>query len=162
MEIGRRCCSDIQLSRDSTRTDRANSVAQAAQPLDINVPFPFFCWFHIKSSSEGDDYTESNHASNRDQAVAKALEYAKTHGLGEDLEIQRVFYRESLVDDQQRQLEAQLGRPIDEDERRLFQIHNKSGWVVQLVFQACANGETPQGPATLVDDDGQVSDYRPM
>jgi hypothetical protein len=98
----------------------------------------------------------------QDEAVAKALSYAKNHDLGKELELHEVFYRETINEEQKTRMESELGRPLDEDELRLFQMHNKSGWVVQLVFEPCPDGATPQGPRVLVNDDGEVSHIRPM
>lgn len=98
----------------------------------------------------------------KDEAVAKALSYANDHELGRRLEVHDVFYREMINEDQKNQMESDLGRPLDDDELRLFQLHNKSGWVVQLVVEPCPDGETPQGPKVLVNDDGEVSHFRPM
>jgi hypothetical protein len=96
------------------------------------------------------------------EAISKALSYAKDQHLGTLLEVHEVFYRETLNEEQREQMEAELGRPLDDDELRLFQMHNKSGWIVQLVFEACPDGATPQGPKVLVNDDGNVSHFRPM
>ncbi|MBX3417582.1 MAG: hypothetical protein KF851_08275 [Pirellulaceae bacterium] len=98
----------------------------------------------------------------KDAAIEKAMRYAESNGLGQNLEVQEVFYRKAINDEQKRQMEEQMGRQLDAGELRLFQEHNKSGWVVQLVFEQCENGATPQGPKVLVDDTGEVSHFRPM
>jgi hypothetical protein len=106
--------------------------------------------------------TKKNGPVNEDEAIAIALSYATKHKLGTALEVHEAFYREKIDEKQMQQMESDLGRPMDDCELRLLQQFNKSGWVIQLVFEACPKGATPQGPKVLVDDDGEVSHFRPM
>lgn len=97
-----------------------------------------------------------------EEAVQFAFMYARTHDLGESLEVHEAYYLKALREDQRLEMEERLGRPMSVDEMELFEMHNSSGWVVQLVFEKCADGDTPQGPKILINDDGVVRHFRPM
>jgi hypothetical protein len=99
---------------------------------------------------------------NRDEAIEVAKAYARDNGFSTEMTVHKVFYSAALSERERAKMEEDLGRPMDDDELRLFQMHNNSGWVVQLVFEACPDGATPQGPKVLVNDDGEVSHFRPM
>ncbi len=96
------------------------------------------------------------------QAIEVAYEYAATNNLGDRLSVHNVFHREAMCEKERLGMEAAMGREMDQDELELFRMHNSSGWVVQLVFDPCIEGETPQGPKILIDDTGGVTHFRPM
>jgi hypothetical protein len=99
---------------------------------------------------------------NRDEAIEVAKAYARDNGFSTEMTVHKAFYSAALSERERAKMEEDLGRPMDDDELRLFQMHNNSGWVVQLVFETCPDGATPQGPKVLVNDDGEVSHFRPM
>ena len=100
--------------------------------------------------------------SSHDAVIEQARLYLEKNGLDDKLPVHEVFYRSEISDEMRAKMEEDLGRTLDEDELRLMGQHNKSGWVVQFVFEECEAGATPQGPRVLLDDDGSVSHYRPM
>ncbi len=93
--------------------------------------------------------------------IERARLYLRDIGLDDRLSVHELYRRE-IGDEFRTQMELDLGRRLDEDELRLMRRHNKSGWVVQFVFEECEPGATPQGPRVLLDDDGSISHYRPM
>lgn len=99
---------------------------------------------------------------NRDQAIERAIEYAKVSQLGDNLSVHEAYYSEAMGAVEIKRMEINMGRCFDEIELELLRTTNKSRWIVQLVFEACEHGATPQGPKVLVDDDGEISHFRPM
>jgi hypothetical protein len=55
-----------------------------------------------------------------------------------------------------------LGRELDELETNLALQNNRDHWLLQFVFMSTDPGDTPQGPAVSVFDDGDISHIRPM
>ena len=98
----------------------------------------------------------------KEQAIEVAYEYAASNDLGDSLSVHEAFYRTAMSEHQRIAKQAALGREMDADEIELFRFHNGSGWVVQLVSDPCGEGETPQGPKTLIDDTGDTKHFVPM
>ena len=55
-----------------------------------------------------------------------------------------------------------LERELDEMETDLTLKYNRDHWLLQFVFVTTEPGDTPQGPAVSVFDDGDISSMRPM
>ena len=55
-----------------------------------------------------------------------------------------------------------LERDLDEMETDLTLQYNRDHWLLQFVFVATEPGDTPQGPAVSVFDDGDIRSMRPM
>lgn len=106
--------------------------------------------------------TENASPLTKNQAITKAWEYLEgTLNLNRDVyEVHEVWYRRAEVD--HGAVEQVLGRSWSNDLLPIFKRFNKSGWIVQFVFESCEPGATPQGPSVLINDDGDIWHYRPM
>ncbi|MFK7769567.1 MAG: hypothetical protein AB8B55_20310 [Mariniblastus sp.] len=97
----------------------------------------------------------------RDAAIATAKRYLGSDADGLWVETAtRIDAKQD--DDAIATVASALGRALDEMETDLTLQYNRDHWLLQFVFVATERGDTPQGPAVSVFDDGDIRSMRPM